>query len=129
MSSGGTPSPSSSDEQREQQLQQNLATVDGSFIARDGSSPINTRARELNFPLLANAQNINESRLLQSQDIDPNQISNNEHHASRISGEVDKIEIERAHNNNDHSNLHHHIYIMHMMMTVQPVAVVTVDSC
>ena len=90
LSSGSTPSPSSSDERRDQRLQQNLATVDGSlFIARGDSSLNNTRAAHPHFPSLANAQNINESRLL-SQDID---------HAaqifatSRISGADDRMRM------------------------------------
>ena len=91
LSSGSTPSPSSSDERRDQQLQQNLATVDGSlFIARGDSSLNNTRAAHPHFPSLDIAQNINESRLLQSQDID---------HAaqifatSRISGADDRMRM------------------------------------
>ena len=87
LSSGSTPSPSSSDERRDQQLQQNLATLDGSFIARDASCSINTRAPHLTSLALAPA-NINERRLLQSQGINrTTQISNNEHNASRISGD------------------------------------------
>ena len=94
--SGSTPSPSSSDdERRDQRLQQNLATVDGSFIARDDYLPINTRAAHPHFPSLPNAQNINESGLLQSQDIDhATQIFEFEHQAtSRISlgGENDRM--------------------------------------
>ena len=89
---GSTPSlslSSSDDERRDQRLQQNLATVDGSFIARADYLPINTRAAHRHFPSLANAQNINESRLL-SQDID---------HAaqifatSRISGADDRMRM------------------------------------
>ena len=89
---GSTPSlslSSSDDERRDQRLQQNLATVDGSFIARADYLPINTRAAHPHFPSLANAQNINESRLL-SQDID---------HAaqifatSRISGADDRMRM------------------------------------
>ena len=98
LSSGSTPSPSSSDERRDQRLQQNLATVDvdGSlFIARDDSSLNNTIAAHPHFPSLDIAQNINESGLLQSQDIDhAAQIF--EHQAtssSRISGADDRMRM------------------------------------
>ena len=102
LSSGSTPSPSSSDERSHQQLQQNLATVDGSlFIAPDDSSLNNTRAPH--FPSLAsasasasaNAQYVNERRLLQSQNID-HAVQIFEHQAtSRISlgGENDRMRM------------------------------------
>src|SRR5210317_1686292 len=99
LSSGSTPSPSSSDERRDQQLQQNLATLDGSlFIASDDASPSsNTRPQPSPSLASSNAQNINESGLLQSQTINhAAQISNNnEHHANRTSGDDGRISSEQ----------------------------------
>ena len=97
LSSGSTPSPSSSDERRYQQLRQNLATVDGSlFIAPDDSSLNNTRAPHFHLLESTNAQYVNERRLLQSQNIDHAAAQIFEHQAtSRISlgGENDRMRM------------------------------------
>ena len=99
LSSGSTPSPSSSDERRDQQLQQNLATLDGSlFIASDDASPNNTRPQPSPSLASSNAQNINECGLLQSQTIDHAALisNNNEHHANRNSGEDGRISSQQT---------------------------------